>query len=650
MPVTTPDPTRPARRLLHASATDAELVAEAQGGDPAAYEAIFRRYQPPLLSYCRHMLGGRDEAEDALQQAFIRAHRALTGGKAPRELRPWLYAIARNCCLTAASARRPTATLQGDEPGLDGLAEEVGRREELRELVADLGRLPEEQRSALLLAELEDLTHAEIAEIVDCPVTKVKALVYQARVALLADRSAREASCRDIREELAVARGGALRRGPLRRHLRMCAGCREFQLAVGDQRRSLAVILPVAGSAGLAAKILGPASAVHGGLASGVLVAGPAAGSGLGVGAGASASLNGATGAATLTGASGTVAAGASAAPTLAGVAATSTSTAAAAAAAASTVTTTAGVAASTTAGAAAAASTSASTLATAGAAASASTLATAGTAAATAATGGAAVTTGSVLGGGLLAKLAVGGALATLASAGALVGHHHRTTRVAAPARLASVKAHKRVATGSPASRPTAGRRARRRAAAATAAGIHPRVKHSAAGSRRREVAGGTATPTGRVKLLGQGSASAGAGRLRPSRVKLGPGAGTREAAGAPAPPLRIKLPGRGAVRTPHRLPRAPRQTAARPRLGSTGRTVGTRSAGPATPTPTPTPTPSVLRADRRPPGASSPPTSGFPGRARRPASPAGAHPTGLPRPAGARRAGLARSGGRRA
>ncbi len=225
-------------------------------GDASAYEAIFRRHHQPLLSYCTHMLGGRDEAEDALQQAFIRAHRALLGPSPPRELRPWLYAIARNCCRTALAGRRPDAELDPDQQSLAGLSDEVARREDLRELVGDLGRLPEDQRSALLLAELEDLSHAEIAEIVGCEVSKVKALVFQARSGLLAERAARDASCREIREELSVARGGQLRRGPLRRHLRLCVGCREFQQAIGQQRQAMAIVLPVAASAGLGAKVL----------------------------------------------------------------------------------------------------------------------------------------------------------------------------------------------------------------------------------------------------------------------------------------------------------------------------------------------------------------------------------------------------------
>jgi RNA polymerase sigma factor (sigma-70 family) len=195
----------------HPRADDNTLVRRTQAGDEGAFETIFKRHHAPLLSYCRHMLGNRDEAEDALQQAFIKAHQALLHGTAPREPRPWLYAIARNCCLSAIASRRATAPLTDHTPALAGLSEEVHRREDLRELVAGIGRLPEDQRSALLLAELDDLPHQAIATIVGCEVSKVKALIYQARSALIADRDALGRSCQDIREELSVARGGELR-------------------------------------------------------------------------------------------------------------------------------------------------------------------------------------------------------------------------------------------------------------------------------------------------------------------------------------------------------------------------------------------------------------------------------------------------------
>ena len=142
---------------------------------------------------------------------------------------------AARCLRRARGSAMPIDEL---EPGFDGLADDVRRRAELRELVADLGRLPDDQREALVLFELGDLSHAEIAATIGCPTGKVKALVFQARTTLIAERDARGTPCEEIREQLEVARGGVLRRGPLRRHVRQCEPCRAYGGAVARRRAS----------------------------------------------------------------------------------------------------------------------------------------------------------------------------------------------------------------------------------------------------------------------------------------------------------------------------------------------------------------------------------------------------------------------------
>src|SRR3954453_15867674 len=122
----------------------AKLVAH---GDACAFETLYDRHHAPLLAFCRHMTGNREDGEDALQQTFVRAHRALRAGRTPDAVRPWLYAIARNRCLTLIAARRDSGVSIGDaEPRVEGLADEVARRSDLRDLVGDIGRLPEDQR------------------------------------------------------------------------------------------------------------------------------------------------------------------------------------------------------------------------------------------------------------------------------------------------------------------------------------------------------------------------------------------------------------------------------------------------------------------------------------------------------------------------
>src|SRR4051794_28278779 len=146
---------------------DGGLVARVRAGDEAAFEAVYDRYSRPLLSFCRHMLGDLQEAEDAVQHTFLSAHRALLSDGRDIHLKAWLFAIARNRCLSVLRARRDHVGLE-DEPApvsTAGLSAEIERREDLREMLDVLARLPEQQREALLLSELGAHSHDEVAEV-----------------------------------------------------------------------------------------------------------------------------------------------------------------------------------------------------------------------------------------------------------------------------------------------------------------------------------------------------------------------------------------------------------------------------------------------------------------------------------------------------
>jgi RNA polymerase sigma factor (sigma-70 family) len=260
------------KRVL-ALAGDEKLVEQIRRGNEAAFEVAFERYGAGILGFCRHMLGSREEAEDAVQHTFAAAFRDLQrDGDRQLALRPWLYAIARNRCVSVLRARRELATEQ-PEPVTAGLAEQVERRAELRDLLRDIRELSEDQRAALLLSEAGDLSHAEIANVLGCGEARVKALVFRARSGLIQRRAARETPCEEIRAELANLRGGSLRRGRLRHHLRECAGCRAYREQVRQQRRMLAAALPVAPSLGLKSSVLA-AVGLGGGSAGGGLAAG----------------------------------------------------------------------------------------------------------------------------------------------------------------------------------------------------------------------------------------------------------------------------------------------------------------------------------------------------------------------------------------
>ncbi len=260
----------PRSRGLLAAFSDDRVAFEAQRGNEVAFEVIYDRHHRGLLSLCRHMLRSHEDAEDALQQTFASAFRALPGTEQPLQLKPWLYTIARNRCLTMLRARRehPVEEVETRSSTV-GLSEEVERRAELRELLSDLERLPERQKSALVLSEVGALDHAQVAQVLDCETKQVKSLVFQARSALVENRRAREIPCTEIREQLATAGAGELRRGPLRRHLRQCEGCAEFREDVRSQRGMLALALPVVPTVGLKESALAAAGIGGGGAAGG---------------------------------------------------------------------------------------------------------------------------------------------------------------------------------------------------------------------------------------------------------------------------------------------------------------------------------------------------------------------------------------------
>src|SRR3954468_4750530 len=251
--------------------SDERLVDQVRRGNDDAFEAIYDRHHRGILAFCRHMLSSADQAEDALQQVFISAYDAMRADAREIKVKSWLYKIARNRCVSILRARREEPA-ELDEVAFVGLSEQVQQRAELRDLVRDLHALPVDQRAALVLAEVGGLSHADVGNVLGCEVAKVKSLVFQARSSLIETRRARDVPCHEIREQLATATGGALRRAPLRRHLRTCTGCAEFRDQVMRQRKALAMILPVVPSLGLKKSALAAIGLGGGGGAGGAAV------------------------------------------------------------------------------------------------------------------------------------------------------------------------------------------------------------------------------------------------------------------------------------------------------------------------------------------------------------------------------------------
>jgi hypothetical protein len=137
------------------------------------------------------------------------------------------------------------------------------RREALERLVVDVSRLPAQQRSALLMRELEGLSYAELGEALGVTVAAIKSLLVRARMGLVEAAEARDVACSQIRRDLALSQGRTVRAsGRTRRHLRDCRGCREYRGRMRHLKRSFAAFVPAgAGPLGLLAKLgIGPGS------------------------------------------------------------------------------------------------------------------------------------------------------------------------------------------------------------------------------------------------------------------------------------------------------------------------------------------------------------------------------------------------------
>ena len=218
-------------------------------GNAGAFEALVQRYQARLLAFCRHMLGSKEDAEDVLQEVFAAAYNALLADERRINVRPWLYRIARNRSLN--HLRKPKTA------GMDSMdiferdngtttAETVHRREEFRQIVSDVQELPETQKTALLLREIDALSYEHIAEAMDTTVPSVKSLLVRARVSLAEAAEARLLTCEEVRLELGqVAEGLTRSSAPVRRHLRSCERCRVFRSELRNTSRALAAVFPL---------------------------------------------------------------------------------------------------------------------------------------------------------------------------------------------------------------------------------------------------------------------------------------------------------------------------------------------------------------------------------------------------------------------
>ncbi len=230
--------------------SDERLVALARRGNSAAFEVLVNRYSSRLLAFCRHLLVSREDAEDVLQEVLAAAFNAMLADDRPINVRPWLYRIARNRCLNhlrrAQAVGVDSMDIHYSEHGAS-TADKVHEREEFRLLVGDIHELPETQRTALVLREMDALSYEQIAEAMETTVPSVKSLLVRARVSLAEAAEARLLSCDEVRIELGEVAEG-LRRKPsplVRRHLRACKRCASFRVQLKETNKALAALMPI---------------------------------------------------------------------------------------------------------------------------------------------------------------------------------------------------------------------------------------------------------------------------------------------------------------------------------------------------------------------------------------------------------------------
>jgi hypothetical protein len=182
--------------------------------------------------------------------------------------------VAHNRCIDHLRRPMPAASdiFEMSRTPLHDPLEDAQRREDLRRLVTDVGRLPEQQRSALLMREIDGMSYADLASALDVTVPAVKSLLVRARLGLVEAAEARSTDCSVIREDLVAAYDrGVKASGRARRHMRECSSCREYRSALRGVRSSFAALSPGAGAAALVAKLfgIGGGGAAAGGAAAG---------------------------------------------------------------------------------------------------------------------------------------------------------------------------------------------------------------------------------------------------------------------------------------------------------------------------------------------------------------------------------------------
>jgi RNA polymerase sigma-70 factor (ECF subfamily) len=178
-----PAPRTPLRMSVR-ELDEAGLVAACLDGHREAFEVLVERHQRQIYLLCYRFVGNHEDASELAQDVFVRAYRGLSGFKRQSSLSTWLYRIGVNVCLNRLATTKPPsepldarklADTRGEDP-----AERAIRAERVARVRAAIAKLPNRQRAALVLRVYHELSHQEIAEVLDSTAGAVKANVFHA--------------------------------------------------------------------------------------------------------------------------------------------------------------------------------------------------------------------------------------------------------------------------------------------------------------------------------------------------------------------------------------------------------------------------------------------------------------------------------------
>jgi RNA polymerase sigma-70 factor, ECF subfamily len=167
---------------------DSELVRQILSGEATAFDELMRRYKRPVVNFVYRMLGNPQDADDVAQDVFVRVYQNLDTYRPETKFSTWLFASARNAAIDRIRwrSRHRTESIESAPEIVAslGTAEEVDAHEIRDQIAAAVAKLPEDQKTAIILSEYQGMSYAEIAGAMHCSEKSVESRLYRAKQTL----------------------------------------------------------------------------------------------------------------------------------------------------------------------------------------------------------------------------------------------------------------------------------------------------------------------------------------------------------------------------------------------------------------------------------------------------------------------------------